>query len=390
MGLVQVTGSVKVSVGSVTRAWREGGGEFWLQLRARDGSGIAFAEVIAAANDAEEEEREGEGIFAQLSTETPHGHVTMVDGVRDADDLARWLSELAARLEHAGFSGTLQGVTPAYYPGWASSHRNPDGSYDTGLSCEPTAFVAWSFDLAAMTANPYRESSWDVPPEATTRICDLLADWVLTGGPEIILRRSTFKFAVADGSTASGILAGAIESDAMAGAICYHDSEPRGRAIAMIAGGETLLQVVRGPESWHKRTSLLREAMTALPGLLDQAFVRPALRTAVGWNSLDNALALSGITEADVRYNKHLLDRWVPDAHGIQVLRDAHLTKASDLTDWNVTDLGHGRHLVEATDLAPWYQEPFPDPDTLTKARQDFGPMLLTKAVIAEHPPPWR
>jgi hypothetical protein len=30
-----------------------------------------------------------------------------------------------------------------------------------------------------------------------------------------------------------------------------------------------------------------------------------------------------------------------------------------------------------------------PDPETLTKARADFGGMLLTPEIIAANPPPW-
>lgn len=53
-----------------------------------------------------------------------------------------------------------------------------------------------------------------------------------------------------------------------------------------------------------------------------------------------------------------------------------------------ITDLGHGRHLVEAPDLTPWYPTKLPDPDTLAQARADFGPMIITKELIANSPPP--
>ena len=87
--------------------------------------------------------------------------------------------------------------------------------------------------------------------------------------------------------------------------------------------------------------------------------------------------------------NHHLLDRYVPDVHGVQVLTEAHLERANDLQDWRITDLGSGRHLVEAPDLARWYEHLVPEPDTLAKGRQDFGDMILTAETIAENPPPW-
>jgi hypothetical protein len=70
-------------------------------------------------------------------------------------------------------------------------------------------------------------------------------------------------------------------------------------------------------------------------------------------------------------------------------LRDAHLERARDLSAWTITSLGHGRHLVEAPDLEPWYAGRTPEPDVLEQAREDFGPMLLTEQVIEEHPTPW-
>ena len=99
---------------------------------------------------------------------------------------------------------------------------------------------------------------------------------------------------------------------------------------------------------------------------------------------------LPAIEYGDVVFRgRHLLTEYVPDAHGMQVLRVEHLAHARDLSGWDVTDLGHGRHLVEAHDLAAWYATPVPDPDVLERARHDFGGMILTRDVIAANPAPW-
>jgi hypothetical protein len=75
------TGSVRVSLGSVRRAWRDsGGGEFWLQLRTRDRSRADdLFTVLEDANVAQGDE----GVYTQLGSASPHGFVTMVDSVRD-------------------------------------------------------------------------------------------------------------------------------------------------------------------------------------------------------------------------------------------------------------------------------------------------------------------
>ena len=112
-------------------------------------------------------------------------------------------------------------------------------------------------------------------------------------------------------------------------------------------------------------------------------------RGALSITSVDAVLPLPGIRESGVRYNKHLLDRYVPDAHGVQVLRSAHLERAHDLSGWDITDLGHGRHLVQAHDLAPWYAQTLPDPDVLAHARADFAGAILTQEIIEANRPPW-
>jgi hypothetical protein len=65
-----------------------------------------------------------------------------------------------------------------------------------------------------------------------------------------------------------------------------------------------------------------------------------------------------------------------------------HLANVHDLSRWTITDLGHGRHLVEHPDLAAWYANPYPEPDVVDQARRDFGSMILTKEIIRANPPP--
>lgn len=92
--------------------------------------------------------------------------------------------------------------------------------------------------------------------------------------------------------------------------------------------------------------------------------------------------------EYHIRYNKHLNAQYIPDAHGLPLLTDAHLGHANDLSDWIIEPLGEAKHLVQAKDLEPWYATIDPDPATLAKARADFGGILLTPEIIADNPPP--
>jgi hypothetical protein len=94
---------------------------------------------------------------------------------------------------------------------------------------------------------------------------------------------------------------------------------------------------------------------------------------------------LPHVTEPDVRLNRRLLDSYVPDAHGLQVLTDEHMSRLGPLPDWDVQPLAGGRHLVQARDLEPWFATTEPDPDVVAAARADFTDILLTPEVIAAH-----
>ncbi|HXH80550.1 hypothetical protein [Nocardioides sp.] len=107
------------------------------------------------------------------------------------------------------------------------------------------------------------------------------------------------------------------------------------------------------------------------------------------------------IYESDLRYHRPLIDTYVPDASGLQVLTDAHLERANDLTDWDITPLTGGRHLVATRDVEGWFRPPAgpdwgpgsamrPAPENealVAKARADFGEMILTPQVIKDHNP---
>ena len=175
----------------------------------------------------------------------------------------------------------------------------------------------------------------------------------------------------------------------MTGVLRYERGGQQGRSARIAPGGETSLQSIDEHQQWQHRIDLLRDALAALPDLTDQAFIRPSVREALTWTDLDIKQSLHGITEADVRYNKHLLTRYVPDAHGTQVLRAEHLTNASDSRTG-----GSPASVTVATSSKPkiWrrYARPLPNPRTVIRARADFGAMILTNDTITTNPPPWK
>lgn len=198
--------------------------------------------------------------------------------------------------------------------------------------------------------------------------------------------RGTCPFIVSDPTAVAQLL---IDANGRGGVIRHVARGARGRIAYLTSGTETVVYGVDSDTSWQERLAHLREAITALPHRTDQACIRFAKRLAMSWVDADVLQPYGGIGEVDVRYNKHLVDRYVADANGIQVLREEHLANARDLSCWNITDLGHGRHLVEHPDLAAWYADGIPDASLIAQARDDFGPMILTQQDDHRDPQPW-
>lgn len=52
---------------------------------------------------------------------------------------------------------------------------------------------------------------------------------------------------------------------------------------------------------------------------------------------------------------RHLEASRTPDAYGVQILNDIHLSHTTNLDAWEVTTVAPGRHLVQARDQAAWF-----------------------------------
>lgn len=96
------------------------------------------------------------------------------------------------------------------------------------------------------------------------------------------------------------------------------------------------------------------------------------------------------------RRHPHLWSAHVPDAFGAQLVTGRHLAHAHDLSQWQVSEVAEDRWLVAARDLAAWFRPPepsavrsrqFPDPALRTRAREDFGAMILTRETAAARRP---
>ncbi len=108
--------------------------------------------------------------------------------------------------------------------------------------------------------------------------------------------------------------------------------------------------------------ALLMECVAWRPDALDYAFIAfdHGGSENVWWGDYTHYHLPNGLTEPYLRGHRPVLASRVPDAFGIQVLTDAHLEHAHDLTDWTIEEIAPGRHLVTARDLDPWLVAPGP------------------------------
>jgi len=370
-----MAGQIQIQQSAIARAWTQLGGDgTWLELRTKAGSTEDFVAAVEQANQVAEARGDGADAYAAFPASTPRGFAVQLIRATTLEVVRAWTSDLAAGLAERGFNGILGGAPesvpiPCLYP------TEPP---------VPTGYVAWVLEPAE---HGHRPDSWAVGPAATTRIAELADRWARRPGAQLVLRQHLYSLAIRLDDAAPQ-LARAVQESGMAGVEFVLDRETCATQAALAFGGEGVFQLVGFPGGWQTQVDTLTEALVALPADTNQAYIRISTRGVYAQDLLDSWLPLPGIKERHVRYNKHLLDRYLPDAHGVQVVRTAHLERARDLSDWQITDLGFGRHLVRAPDLAPWYADALPDPDVLAKARADFAGALLTEQVIADNPPP--
>jgi len=368
---------VKVDSRSIRKALRDAGGDFWIHFRTDSCTVDQLGQTLNEANDPD-------GTFGEGPWKTPTGFVIRVQP-GGPDNLDEWISRLVAGLENLDATGKLEGTKPTYIEDWPTEDPTP------------AAFLAWTEDLDAVTADKYRRGHWHVPPEATERIVEHAAAWTQAGGDQSIVNMGSFPLAVAAEADVASLMSSALIHNDKTASTRYQPEQQRGRMAFLSPGGEAVMQAIGARVPWQQRLDAVRDALSSLPSqYVDLAFIRSAPSYTRWWTQIDvrqkrdMRQKLPDLHESDIRYNRHLLSRYTPDAHGIQILTDQHLALARDLSSWTIQELGHGRYLVEANDLALWYSAPLPEQEVVDQARHDFGDIILTKEVIASNPPHWR
>lgn len=366
---------VQVARNSVKRAWKASGyDDFWLRLRTDQDVALERIEAAGdAANDAASADPDLE-TRCYAATPCPGGFAVEIGPVLNGNHVEAWVDHFAQALARLGVSGSLGGAPQAC-----------TSKIITNSPPVPTLFTR--FRLAPTIATAPGSSPdgvhWEVGAAQTRAVLERTVDWARTGPGKVTLSQGSFDTVVGDLDLVAA-LTRALRGAGYGGLDVVDGRTQRARRAVLGPWAEAAYQAIGMPGD--EMVDELRDLAIKLPPPLDYAFIRNGRAGLLGLTEINGVQPLPGIREPDVRYNPHLRDRYLPDAHGIQIVTDAHLHAAHDLSAWTITDLGEGRHLVEAPDLAPWYGAPLPDPDVLARARADWAGALLTLDVIEAHP----
>ena len=166
-----------------------------------------------------------------------------------------------------------------------------------------------------------------------------------------------------------------------------------GRATHRVAfhdTGQCVSQTVAPDRDWRSLLDTLVDHLLIGPELADVGMIKNVSRVASSWSSLDlRSLHRTVRLPFDFERNRHLWDEYVIDAGGINLLTSKHLAHAHDLTNWTIDEVAPDRFLVRSNDLESWYAGLAADPNTIAKARHDFGDMILSWDTILSNPGPY-
>jgi hypothetical protein len=259
-------------------------------------------------------------------------------------EVRAWADRLARELTRAGMSGVLRRPLPQYLDNWVTV----DGLERRAIS----VFYASREPIDAAV----------VERLAAAHGLDELPHHGLSDVGEVSLR-------VRYGISALAAIP-AMHSATLVGWADDPRSSARIQAGSFTATGWT----PRGDRVYQAERS--RAAVTALAPDVHHAFAD--VTTGMGRFRARLRSAPNGISPTLYVQRRDWWPSRVLDAHGLQVLTAEHLDRASSLTDWDTRKVDD-RYVVSARDLDPWFAEDESDPEVLSRARADFGQMIITR-----------
>ena len=390
---------IRYSTTALVKAGFVGGGRH-LQLATKADPDRALEALRSASATAEALHIDEDDVVATMSiTRAPGGPILYMHLCDSAALLEEYLHVLARELEAAGLSGRLLAAK----------------SVDSPRVYAPTltAVLQLTLDYQAMLAHPHDygapDPNWWVSQDRTMRVVPPLVDWCLQPEGEVYLY--TGIELRLDPGDVTPILLDSLRHNARAELRNIAPDRRWMRRLRLHESGGVFAQTYAPDQPWQTQLDTLQPVLRGTAADVANAFVRP-LGSTIGkrneaWRQ-PPATPLStqwGGVGSRLWSIAHLDDEYLPDAYAQQVVTDHHLHRLGHLpTDrWHIEHLGDHRHLITARDPQPWLDvdpRPYtkadndftrpapPDQATLTQARDDFAPAILTLDVLEAHPAP--
>jgi hypothetical protein len=322
-------------------------------------------------------------------TSSPKGPVLSVSGQVGSQTVLAWLGAFEAELAKTGVEGTIR----------APSQRRPDRSVPFqrlyAVRCAYPTLMGGLRMLAYPPIGDHAGLLAQVSPEVAQHLAGPLVGWAAGLADSTGFGRLSVLGADLEQPGLEDWLSASIGHTL--GTTCldfFVDDQPAARRICISQRGQLIVQGAEAARPWGDVVDDLRSQMLTAAPVLDVAHLRNAMVSVSGWKLLDYPDITPGHAPPNLKAreylaNRHLWDRTVLDAHGVQLVTTGHLERANDLTAWDVQEVGQDRYLVQAADLHPWFAVDAPDPDVLAQARSDFGDMIISWHDVETEPGPY-
>jgi hypothetical protein len=342
-----------------------------------------LADVQAATERANAAmDRDGEElVWAQAVIPSVKGPMVDLDWIGTDEQTEEWLDVFAEALTGLGWAGQVTAAPQAFFPeDFGGYFGQPRLTCYLALAVEdPSGYFA---------PGPGR---WLAEQDLTADLCRFAVEWTAMPGAATYLSEATSQVLIDDPRPAQALMTGAVRS-AQASVTTLLTKPYRTRSASFYFNARVSFQAGAdfsgtATPAWRDQARAVIEPLLYLPERMDYGMIRAD-------GGLGSSFTASGraepyVDESLCALNRHMWSRYVPDAQGMQLLTRQHLDRAHDLSSWSVTEVAQDRFLVQAADLAPWWDSYTPDLAVLAQARSDFGDMIMTLADIEADPHGW-
>ena len=380
-------GKVTFNAGIGTRLRRVGRSLFVLvRLDHAEKQAMSAPEDVARATAAMEIANSAvptEQMVGTFTTATARGVAVGLTGDPAAKaGLREWLTQFTEEMGRLGLTGNVGPTHPAWRTNLDHLALAPRGAY-------PASFVGYR--VTGYTALNDRTRGWNVKPDTTRRV----GDHFQTQANSLPERQTWASLIGSSVPIATG------DTGRWIGAASAHGSDPKMtdhvlddgsgfHEVSLSNHGQCVAQSIVPNGDWRALLEAKRNDLLAAPEAADVGMIKSVGFQATSWSDADLRQShRTVLLPIDFRKNRHLWDQYVIDAAGINLLTSQHLSHAHNLDDWTLEEVAPDRFLVSARDLEPWFGRGVADQQTIARARDDFGDMILGWDTILANPGPY-